>query len=86
MAIGVMQYCSDNHIGIPVDISLVGFDDVEADLLLNPPLTTVRVPKVELGTEAMNVMVKILSDKSGYRAKKIVVPIELIVRKSTRKI
>lgn len=86
MAIGVMQYCSDNHINIPGDVSLVGFDDVEADLLLNPPLTTVRVPKVELGMEAMNVMVNLLSNKSGYRAKKIVVPIELIIRNSTRKI
>lgn len=86
MAIGVMQFCSDNHINIPRDISLIGFDDVEADLLLNPPLTTVRVPKVELGIEAMNVMVNLLSNKSVYRAKKIVVPIELIVRNSTRKI
>lgn len=86
VAIGVMQYCSDNGINIPVDLSLVGFDDVEADLLLNPPLTTVRVPKIELGTEAMNVIVNALSDKSGYRAKKIVVPIELIIRNSTGKI
>ena len=86
MAIGVMQYCSDNRINIPGDISLVGFDDVEADLLLNPPLTTIRVPKVELGIEAMNAMVNLLADKSNYRAKKILVPVELIVRNSTRQI
>ncbi|MBI1936543.1 MAG: LacI family DNA-binding transcriptional regulator [Ignavibacteriales bacterium] len=86
MAIGAMQYCADNGIKIPGDVSLIGFDDVEADLLLNPPLTTVRVPKVELGTEAMNVMVNLLSSKSANCAKKIVVPVELIVRGSTRKI
>ena len=86
MAIGVMQYCSDNRINIPGDISLVGFDDVEADLLLNPPLTTIRVPKVELGIEAMNVMVHLLADKTNLCAKKILVPVELIVRNSTRKI
>lgn len=86
MAIGIMQYCSDNHINIPGDISLVGFDDVEADLFLNPPLTTVRVPKIELGVEAMNVMVSQLSSKSKNCSKKILVPIELIVRQSTGKI
>lgn len=86
MAIGVMQYCADNNINIPGDISLVGFDDVEADLLLNPPLTTVRVPKVELGIEAMNMIISMISDKSNHHTKKILVPVELIVRKSTRKI
>lgn len=86
MAIGIMQYCADNRINIPNDISLVGFDDVEADLLLNPPLTTIRVPKVELGIEAMNVMVSLLSDKTNFRTKKILVPVELIVRGSTKQI
>ena len=85
MAIGIMQYCSDNRISIPGDISLIGFDDVEADLLLNPPLTTVRVPKVELGVEAMNMMVNLLANKSKHCNKKILVPVELIIRNSTKK-
>ncbi|MFA3784200.1 LacI family DNA-binding transcriptional regulator [Melioribacteraceae bacterium 4301-Me] len=86
MAIGVMQYCADNHINIPNDISLVGFDDVEADLMLNPPLTTVRVPKVELGIEAMNMIISMISDKSNHHPKKILVPVELIIRNSTKRI
>lgn len=86
VAIGVMQYCTDSGINIPGDVSLIGFDDVEADLLLNPPLTTVRVPKVELGAEAMNLIVSLLSDKPSSHAKKIVVPIELIIRNSTKNI
>ena len=86
MAIGVMQYCVDNGIKIPDDISLVGFDDVEADLLLNPPLTTIRVPKVEMGSEAMKLMVNVLKEKSVVSVKKILVPVELIIRNSTKKI
>jgi LacI family transcriptional regulator len=86
VAIGVMQYCTDTGINIPGDLSLIGFDDVEADLLLNPPLTTVRVPKVELGAEAMNSIVTLISDKSSNCNKKIVVPVELIIRNSTGKI
>ncbi len=84
MAIGFMQYCSENNIKIPDDISLIGFDDVEADLLLNPPLTTMRVPKDDLGMEAMNLIVNLLSSPHSSQIKKILVPVELIKRESTK--
>jgi len=82
MAIGVMHYLKDNDYVIPRDVSLIGFDDVEADLMLNPLLTTIRVPKIELGTEAFRLIVNILKNKKSI-PKKILVPVELIVREST---
>ncbi|MCF8261104.1 MAG: LacI family transcriptional regulator [Melioribacteraceae bacterium] len=83
MAIGAMHYLKDAGYGIPEEVSIIGFDDVEADLMLEPPLTTVRVPKIELGAEAFRLMKSVLEGKS-LSAKKILVPVELIVRKSTR--
>ncbi|MBK7981566.1 MAG: substrate-binding domain-containing protein [Ignavibacteriae bacterium] len=65
-------------------MSIIGFDDVEADLLLDPPLTTIRVPKVELGAEALRVIIELIKNKSN--AKKILVPVELIIRKSTKQL
>lgn len=85
MAIGVMHYLKDNGYNIPNDVSIVGFDDVEADLMLDPPLTTIRVPKIELGAEALRLMINILKSKNS-NAKKILVPVELIIRKSTKSI
>ncbi|OGU33738.1 MAG: hypothetical protein A2068_12545 [Ignavibacteria bacterium GWB2_35_6b] len=85
MAIGVMHYLKDNGYTIPNDVSVVGFDDVEADLMLDPPLTTIRVPKIELGAEALRLMINILKSKNSS-AKKILVPVELIIRKSTKSI
>lgn len=85
LAIGAMRYCQDNNIKVPDEISIIGFDDVEANLMLDPPLTTIRVPKIELGAEAMQVMVSILKN-SDKTKKKIIVPVELIIRKSTKKI
>lgn len=82
MAIGVMHYLKDNNYKIPEDISVIGFDDVEADLLLDPPLTTMRVPKIELGAEALRTMINYLKNKNNSN-KKILVPVELIVRNST---
>lgn len=82
MAIGVMQYLKENGYRIPEDISLIGFDDVDADLSLDPPLTTIKVPKTELGIEAMRLMFDMLHTKFTS-PKKILVPIELVERKST---
>ncbi len=82
MAIGVMHYLKDKDYKIPGDVSLIGFDDVEADLMLNPLLTTVRVPKIELGAEAFRLILNILKNKKSI-PKKILVPVELIIREST---
>lgn len=84
MAIGAMHYFKENGISIPGDVSIIGFDDVEADLLLDPPLTTIRVPKIELGAEALRVMINLLNNNESKN--KILVPIELIVRNSTMQI
>ncbi|MEG8947115.1 LacI family DNA-binding transcriptional regulator [Rosettibacter firmus] len=86
MALGILQYCYDNGIKVPDDISIVGFDDVESDISSTPQLTTIRVPKTELGIEAMNLMVNLLKEKEKFQTRKILVPVELIIRTSTRKI
>ena len=85
MAIGVMRYLKDNGYKLPEEVSLIGFDDVETDLMLEPSLTTIRVPKIELGAEALRLMVDFLKNKKSI-PKKIIVPVELIVRESTAKI
>jgi LacI family transcriptional regulator len=82
MAIGALQFLKGQGLSVPKDISLIGFDDVEADLSLDPPLTTMRVPKVDMGMEAVRLMVETFQRKSKiYR--KVLVPAELVVRKST---
>jgi LacI family transcriptional regulator len=82
MAIGVLHYLKENGYKIPQDVSIIGFDDVEADLMVNPPLTTIRVPKIELGIEALKLLVNTLKNKKSL-SKKVIVPVELIIRNST---
>lgn len=82
MAIGAMQFFKEAGLRIPTDISIIGFDDVQMDILVDPPLTTVHVPKVDMGSEAMRLISEILSSKrDGTR--KILMPVNLIVRNST---
>jgi LacI family transcriptional regulator len=82
MAIGVLQYLKENKLSVPEDISLIGFDDVEADLSLDPPLTSIRVPKVDMGIECIKMLIDIL-EKRSVTPRKILMPVELIIRKST---
>jgi len=84
-AIGVMQYMKDKKYKIPDNVSIVGCDDAEADLLLDPPLTTIRIPKIDMGVEAVQLVLSLMNGKKKS-AKKIIVPVELVVRKSTKKI
>ncbi len=85
MAIGALHFFKDKGLHIPDDISIIGFDDVEADMLIDPPMTTVRVPKIEMGLEAMRLTVNAI--KEGAKSiKKILIPVQLIERASVKKI
>ena len=85
MAIGAMQYLKDSGKRIPDDVSIVGFDDVVPEGMVDPSLCTVNVPKLEMGVEAMRLISEQIKNPD-YKNQKILVPVELIIRKSTRKI
>jgi LacI family transcriptional regulator len=53
IAIGVWQTLLRNGLTVPLDMSVVGFDDREEALLMHPPLTTVRVYKQKTGEALM---------------------------------
>lgn len=82
MAMGAMQYFKDVGINIPKDISIMGFDNVEGDLYQDPPLSTMSVPKIDMGQEALQLIIKKLSNKISGN-KRILIPVDLIVRGST---
>ena len=85
MAIGVMEYLKSKEIRIPEDVSVIGFDDVDEDIAQNPPLSTIRVLKTEMGSEAIKLVSRIIKEKEN-RLEKRLVPVELVVRNSTKKI
>lgn len=85
MANGAMQYYKENGIKIPKDLSIIGFDNIEDDLFQDPPLSTMSVPKIDMGVEALQLILEKLTKKSSGH-KKILIPVELIVRGSTKRI
>jgi len=82
MAIGALQCLKDHHIMVPGDISIIGFDDVESDFSIDPPLTTIAVPKEDMGIEAVKLLLELISKKPSI-PRKVIMPVNLVVRKST---
>jgi LacI family transcriptional regulator len=70
-------------LNIPDDVSFVGFDDIDLSRFVNPPLTTVRVYKEELGSIAVRKLLSIIQNSSENQAT-VVVPTRLIERESVK--
>jgi DNA-binding LacI/PurR family transcriptional regulator len=80
-AIGALKAIRAHGLRVPDDISLAGFDDLPLAQYVEPPLTTVRQPKHEMGRLAMQVLLKMLAHERAEQS--IRVSGELIVREST---
>ncbi|MGW6130284.1 LacI family DNA-binding transcriptional regulator [Cellulomonas sp. NPDC055163] len=52
MAVGAMAAARDAGLAVPRDVAVAGFDDIVTLRDVTPPLTTVRVPLVDIGVAA----------------------------------
>ncbi len=67
---------------VPGDISIVGIDDQPFAALMNPPLTTVRLPVLDAGVQAIGILLRrIAGDRDGVKAVQLACP--LIGRETT---
>lgn len=82
MAIGAMQCLQKHGRQIPAEVSIVGFDDIEAGAHTQPTLTTIRVDKEELGAVALRRLMEMIETKKELPGK-VFTPVELVVRQST---
>jgi LacI family transcriptional regulator len=81
-ALGVLRGLRRHGIGVPDEMSVVGYDDVDFAAELSPGLTTVRQPTYRLGHAAAGLL---LSERlPGHTHRELLFPPELVVRGSTR--
>jgi len=81
IAIGVIKALSKRGYRIPEDIAIIGFDNIPMAAYLEPPLTTVHVPKKYMGEMAVRRLIEIINNKNKYPVK-IEVTTRLIKRVS----
>ena len=81
LAFGVLAECRALKIKVPEKLSITGFDDLEFAPHLTPPLTTIRVPKQEMGVRAAEYVIRCLESESSVQH--INLEASLILRETT---
>jgi LacI family transcriptional regulator len=81
MALGVYRAAAERGICIPKQLSVMGFDDTPMARFLNPSLTSVAQDKVEIGRQAVTLLLEQI--KQGRPSRRIVtLRPSLVVRQS----
>ncbi len=81
IAVGAMRALKAKGYKIPDDISIIGFDNISFSNIVEPSLTTIHVPKKEMGVIAVDRLITLIEKKKSTPVK-IEVSTDLIKRHS----
>ena len=84
-AIGALHALREADISVPEDMSVISYDDLPLAEHLQPPLTTIAMPLVELGRTAVDALCAQLSGAGPHDVTIDTKP-EVVVRSSTAKV
>lgn len=85
LAICAMRVLREMGAQVPEDVSIIGFDNMALSEMLDPPLTTIQIPRRKMGMAAVNAIIEKISDESAGSLKTEVAT-SLIVRHSVRQL
>jgi LacI family fructose operon transcriptional repressor len=83
MSLGAMNALHDAGVRIPQDMSIIGFDDMPWSKALNPPMTVVAQPTIEIGQTAARLLMERI-EQPDLPSRTEVLPTSLIIRASCR--
>ncbi|PYZ92691.1 LacI family transcriptional regulator [Salipaludibacillus keqinensis] len=83
MAIGGIEALKENHIDIPNQVSVIGFDDIQLAPYIQPPLTTVKQPKYEMGKLSSHLIFQVLEGEDVQNFYSL--ETEMIIRDSVQR-
>ena len=84
-AYGCIKALKEKGVGVPEDVSIIGFDDLPMSALMDPPLTTMKVSNKRIGRYAMRLMIERIGKKNGTATgTKVTIGGELVERQSVR--
>lgn len=81
MTVGALNAIHEANRRIPEDIAIIGFDDLPWAISINPPLTTVAQPALEIGIRAAELLLERIANPDGP-ARTVVLETQLIIRAS----
>jgi LacI family transcriptional regulator len=81
-AMQTMHVARTLGLGVPGDVSVVGFDNIPESALIEPPLTTIDQSIQEMGRRAVELLIDVIDGATG-RVRQVTLPTRLVVRQST---
>jgi DNA-binding LacI/PurR family transcriptional regulator len=82
MAVGVLRELREQGLRVPEDVSVTGFDNIRLAEFSSPPLTTVHIPREQIGHVMFENLVAD-PQKHGAAGRELVIDPEFVVREST---
>ena len=83
MAIGAVRALKDHGLRVPEDVEVIGFDDIEIARLVEPPLSTISQPGLEMGARSAELLLRMIDGKTP-RPRTLVMTPGLVLRGTTR--
>jgi LacI family transcriptional regulator, galactose operon repressor len=83
-AIGALQALRERGVSVPGDVAVTGFDDTVLAVACDPPLTSVRQPLEELGTQAVQELTAAI-EQHLQQPRSVLLKADLAVRESSRR-
>lgn len=78
LAVGAIQKARELGLRVPEDVSITGFDDIDLAGVVDPKLTTVRVPHRRMGQAAAEMLIKLINKEPVER--QIEIPTAIVER------
>jgi DNA-binding LacI/PurR family transcriptional regulator len=84
-AIGLLRAARETGVSVPLDLAVVGFDDISLSSYVQPPLTTVAQPTASMGRQALEMVLALIANGGAGASlvSNIVVQGQLVVRESS---
>ncbi len=83
VAMGLIKAIIDLGLKVPEDVSVIGFDDIRFSEIFLVPLTTVRVPKFEMGSHAAQMLIDHIESRQAVPPQRHYLEATLVIRAST---
>lgn len=81
MAIGALDALREAGLRVPEDVAVAGYDDIAQAAFTTPALTTVAVPKYELGKRSVELLLDRIGGSEGP-PRRVELPHTLVIRSS----
>ena len=79
---GLVKAIIDLGLRCPQDVSVIGFDDIRFCETFLVPLTTVRVPKYDMGNMAAQMLIQHIESRQAVTPRRVFLDAALVVRAS----